>query len=79
MRKFIQSIIGPDRDIPAQDGIVYMLLLFILLAGAGVMYYLIQAFIWVLYAMMVYPVETFTVTLFLLVLYVLGLKWTKHL
>lgn len=79
MRKFLQSIIGPDRDVPAQDGIVYMLLLFILIAGAGLMYYLIQAFFWLLYAMMVYPVETFTVTLFLLVIYVLGLKWTKQL
>ena len=79
MRKFLQSIIGPDRDVPAQDGIVYMLLLFILIAGAGLMYYPIQAFFWLLYAMMVYPVETFTVTLFLLVIYVLGLKWTKQL
>lgn len=79
MRKFLQSIIGPNRDIPAQDGIVYMLLFLIVVAGTIAVYYLIQAFIWLLYAMMVYPVETFTVTLFLLVLYVLGLKWTKHL
>ena len=79
MRKFLQSIIGPNRDIPAQDGIVYMLLFLIVVAGTIAVYYLVQAFIWLLYAMMVYPVETFTVTLFLLVLYVLGLKWTKHL
>ena len=79
MRKFLQSIIGPNRDIPAQDGIVYMLLFLIVVAGTIAVYYLIQAFVWLLYAMMVYPVETFTVTLFLLVLYVLGLKWTKHL
>ena len=79
MRKFLQSIIGPDRDIPTQDAIVYMLLFLIVVSGTIAVYYLVQAFIWLLYAMLVYPVETFTVTLFLLVLYVLGLKWTKHL
>ena len=79
MRKFLQSIIGPGRDIPAQDGIVYMLLLFILIAGTGIVYYLIQAFFWLLLMMFTRPVETFTFTLFLLVLYVLGLKWMKQL
>ena len=71
MRKFIQRVLN-NYNTPTQEAIIYTLAFLSTIVGAVIVYYLVQALIWLLYAMIVYPTQTITVCLVMIAVMVVG-------
>lgn len=76
MRKFIQRVLS-DYNTPTQDAIIYTLAFLSTIVGAVIVYYLVQALIWLLYAMIVYPTQTITVCVVMIAVLVVGDRWIQ--